>query len=391
MVNADELNDYVELNGVSKVDEYVSSKLDDWKEVEIHFAVCGVSGSGKSTFINSIRGLDDLHRHAAEVDEVECTKEPKCYDHPTNPKIKFWDLPGITDPIYEGDLEKYCENVPFDKYHTYLIFAKDRFTADELKLIKVIRSTGKKFFFIRARIDQDVENAKRRRKHLFDKDATLEKIRKNCTKNLIDNGLLQDEKEIFLISNHFLAEYQFDDLTQAILAVLPQRQKESLLLTIDTALSLSEKTLQAKVEVLKGRIKYVATASAVAASVPVPGASIAADIVLISREINFYKSQLGLPEEGSNRFSLLSLNTQNELKALGTALGSVTKIGSLVVAYSAESVVEEFARFIPFIGIAVASSLSYGATYYFLKWWLNDMEKLAVKVLKETLDKIRPQ
>lgn len=149
--------------------------------------------------------------------------------------------------------------------------------------------------------------------------------------------------------------------------------------------------LQGKVEVLKGRIKYVATASAVAASVPVPGASIAADIVLITREINFYKSQLGLPEEGSNRFSLLSLNTQNELKALGTALGSVTKIGSLVVAYSTESVVGEFARFIPFIGIAVASSLSYGATYYFLKWWLNDMEKLAVKVLKETLDKIRPQ
>lgn len=389
MVNADELKDYVEQNGVSKVDEYVSSKLDDWKEVEIHFAVCGVSGSGKSTFINRIRGLEDLHPDAAEVNVVECTKEPKCYDHPTNPKIKFWDLPGITDPIYEGDLKKYCENVPFDKYHTYLIFAKDRFTADDSKLVNVIPSTGKKFFFIRARIDQDVENEKISKKHLFDKDATLEKIRKDCTKNLNDKGLLQDEKEIFLISNRFPAEYQFDDLTQAILAVLPQRQKESLLLTIDTALSLSEKTLQAKVEVLKGRIKYVATASAVAAVVP--GASIAADIVLITREINFYKSQLGLPEEGSNRFSLLSLNTQNELKALGTALGSVMKIASLVVAYSAESVVEEFAHFIPFIGIAVASSLSYGATYYFLKWWLNDMEKLAVKVLKETLDKIRPQ
>lgn len=75
------------------------------------------------------------------MDEVECTSEPRCYDHPNNPKIKFWDLPGITDPTYEGDLEKYCENVPFDKYHTYLIFAKDRFTADELKLVKKIRST----------------------------------------------------------------------------------------------------------------------------------------------------------------------------------------------------------------------------------------------------------
>ena len=51
-----ELQAHVEEYGVSKIDEYVSSKLDDWRNVEIHFAVCGVSGSGKSTFINRMRG-----------------------------------------------------------------------------------------------------------------------------------------------------------------------------------------------------------------------------------------------------------------------------------------------------------------------------------------------
>ena len=56
MINAEELRDYVEKNGVSRVGEYVSSKLDDWKSVVIHFAVCGASGAGKSTFINRIRG-----------------------------------------------------------------------------------------------------------------------------------------------------------------------------------------------------------------------------------------------------------------------------------------------------------------------------------------------
>ena len=91
---------------------------------------------------------------AAKVAPFECTREPKCYDHPSNPNIKFWDLPGITNPIYNGDLKQYCKNVPLDKYHTFLIFAKDRFTADDLKLAEMIRSTGKRFFFIRARIDQ---------------------------------------------------------------------------------------------------------------------------------------------------------------------------------------------------------------------------------------------
>ena len=143
-------------------------------------------------------------------------------------------------------MEKYCKNVPLDKYHTYLIFAKDRFIADDLKLAKRIRSTGKRFFFIRARIDQEVENAKRNRKHLLDEGATLDEIRKNISQNLIEKGLLNDEKEFFLISHHFPAKYQFGELTQAILAILPQRQRESLILTIDIALILSKNTLKKK-------------------------------------------------------------------------------------------------------------------------------------------------
>ena len=279
--------------------------------------------------------------------------------------------------------------MPLDEYDTYLIFAKDRLTADDLKLAERIRSTGKKFFFIRARIDQDVENARRSRKHLFDKDATLNKIRKNISQNLIEGGLLNDEKEIFLISNHFPTKYQFDELTQAILAILPQRQRESLILTIDNALILSKNTLKEKVKVLKERIKFVATASAFAATVPIPGVSISADIAMIQSEINFYISQLGLSQEGSNRFSLLVSNTQTQIKALSAVLGGTMQISGLLAAYATESVVKEFSRYIPVIGTAIGSSLSFGATYYLLTKWLGEMEEIALKALEETLDNVR--
>ena len=277
----------------------------------------------------------------------------------------------------------------FDKYHTYLIFVKNRLTTDDLILAKRIRSTGKKFFFIRARIDEDVENARRSRKHLFDKYATLDKIRKDLSQNLIERGLLKDEKELFLISNYYTAEYQFGELSRAILAILPQRQRESLNLTIDNVVTMSKDTLKEKVEVLKKRINIIAIASAAAASVPIPGVSIAADVVLIKREIDFYISQLGLPQEGSNRFLLLSFNTQTQIKALSTTLGSTMQIGGLLAAYATESAVEEFSRYIPFIGTAIASSLSYGATYYFLSKWLGQMEEIAFKVLEETLYNLR--
>ena len=277
----------------------------------------------------------------------------------------------------------------FDKYHTYLIFVKNRLTTDDLILAKRIRSTGKKFFFIRARIDEDVENARRSRKHLFDKYATLDKIRKDLSQNLIERGLLKDEKELFLISNYYTAEYQFGELSRAILAILPQRQRESLNLTIDNVVTMSKDTVKEKVEVLKKRINIIAIASAAAASVPIPGVSIAADVVLIKREIDFYISQLGLPQEGSNRFLLLSFNTQTQIKALSTTLGSTMQIGGLLAAYATESAVEEFSRYIPFIGTAIASSLSYGATYYFLSKWLGQMEEIAFKVLEETLYNLR--
>ena len=151
---------------------------------------------------------------------------------------------------------------------------------------------------------------------------------------------------------------------------------------------MSKNILKEKVEVLKKRIKYVATASAFAASVPVPGVSIAADIAIIKREIDFYKSQLGLPDGGSYRFSVLSLNTQSEIKALSTTLGTAMRIGGPVAAYSTESVVEELSRDIPLISIAMVSSLSYGATYYFLWKWLGKLEEIALKVLEETLGNV---
>ena len=71
------------------------------------------------------------------------------------------------------------------------------------------------------------------------------------------------------------------------------------------------------------------------------------------------------------------------------ALDSAMKIGGLVAAYATESVFEEFTRYIPFIGIAIASPMSYCATYYFLSEWLGRMEDIALDVLTQTLQKVR--
>lgn len=71
-------------------------------------------------------------------------------------------------------------------------------------------------------------------------------IREDCLKNL--KGLIKTNEDVFLISNKE-AKWDFDSLTQAILDVLPYRQKESLLLSLHL---LTRNTLKRKVEILRG-------------------------------------------------------------------------------------------------------------------------------------------
>jgi putative ribosome biogenesis GTPase RsgA len=48
--------EYIKKNGVSGIDGFVTTKLNDWKNVKIRFGITGDSGTGKSSFINAIRG-----------------------------------------------------------------------------------------------------------------------------------------------------------------------------------------------------------------------------------------------------------------------------------------------------------------------------------------------
>ena len=151
----------------------------------------------------------------------------------------------------------------------------------------------KSFFFVRYKIDVDVNADSRKR--AFNKEATLMKVRRDCSKNLGD--LLSHKGDIFLISNHEPDKWDFERLTQAILAALNRFQRETLTLSLGKAITRSSpKIFQRKVNVLKGRIWKVAAVSAAAAIAPLPGLSLAVDAALILTELNLYRSQLGLPE-----------------------------------------------------------------------------------------------
>ena len=159
--------------------------------------------------------------NAAEVVLTETTVEPKEYYNPKNSKIKFWDFPGTGTPRYP-DVEAYCKQVNLEGYDWFLIFTAGRFTENDFKLARKIKSIGKDFFFVRTKIDVDVQAEKRKRS--FDEEALLQQIRADCLNNLGD--LLSNQQDIFLISNHFPGKWDFSRLTTAILEALPRCQRE---------------------------------------------------------------------------------------------------------------------------------------------------------------------
>ena len=132
---------------------------------------------------------------------------------------------------------------------------------------------------------------------------------------------------------------------------------------------------------ISGRIWMVASASAAAAAVPIPGLNVAVDLALLTNEVAFYKSQLGLPDEDSYEFRRMS--PENQEKARKFCVTSALQLGSFLATYTAGSAVEEFARFIPFIGLAIAGGISFSSTYYFLHQCLNELEGTALSFLDD--------
>ena len=313
---------------------------------------------------------------AAEVGVTETTREVKAYDHPTNPKIKFWDLPGIGTPNYP-DMATYCEKVELEKFNAFLILTAVRFTENELELAKKIKSINKNFFLIRTKIDENVRIGGRSRKRSFDEKAMLQKIRSDSAENLGD--LLSDERDIFLISNHDRDKWDFARLLQAILDALPTYQRESMVLSLGN--SVTTDIFQKKVEVLRGRIKFVASFSAVAAFFPIPGLSIAVDIPLILNEFALYRSQLDLPEKGTADFEKLQVTTQEAVGKL--SITTAAQLVAYLTVFVTESAAEEAVSYIPILGSVIASTMSFTTTYTALQKCLKAVEETALLVLKE--------
>jgi len=186
--------------------------------VAVSIAVVGMSGVGKSSFINSIRGLDADDQRAAAVGVTETTVQIDSYTHPYHPNITFWDLPGVgTDRFPQAE---YLRLITVDRYDFFVVMSATRFYETDAWLVNQVSKRGKKFVFVRTKVDIEVRNNKKAHPRSHNEDTVLEQIATSTKEHLTD--IHQTNAEVFLIDSYAKQKYDFKLLADKLLYELPE-------------------------------------------------------------------------------------------------------------------------------------------------------------------------
>ncbi|XP_065101656.2 uncharacterized protein [Paramisgurnus dabryanus] len=351
------------------------AEFDQMLNVSLNIAITGNTGSGKSSFVNALRGLCDDDEGSAPTGVTETTMEATMYEQPGMPNVKIWDLPGIGSPNFKAN--KYLKDVKFDTYDFFIILSSERFHQNDIMLAKEIKKKKKNFYFVRSKIDNDI-SAEQRKKG-FDEQKILSKIREDCKNNLKEIG----NPNVFLISSFELEKYDFEKLRNTLEKELPKHKRSALLQAWPVC---SAESLEEKIKFFKGLIWAASLASAGIAVVPVPGLSVACDTAMVLSFLVRCYYAFGLDDRSLSRLSekvkvpLINYLGKSKIAAAirEKTLTRIQVSSTLAVTVTAEYVLS----LVPGLGSVAAAGLSFATTMYVLREGLNELANTAREIRK---------
>ncbi|KAH3712434.1 hypothetical protein DPMN_072134 [Dreissena polymorpha] len=371
------LTEMVREHGISGIAGAINDDLNKLKTIPISICVIGETGAGKSSFINSIRGLKASDNGAACVGVGRTTITIAKYPHPRYPNIIYYDVPGLASLDFPRS--EYLKSIQINTYDFFILIYDGKFKENQKWLLEEIRKTNKQLYFVRAKIDQDVTNQKR--DHGSEPNETIEKVREDCYRNLEAIGV--SIPSVFLISNHHVHEYEFNSLKSRLINDAAGLQKEALMMSMTSS---TKWVLEEKKKLLKQRIFKVAIMSSLGALVPIPGVGILTDFAIIFDELKHYKNELGTDEESLLKIAqqikvpIEALITKYNIHSsvISKSIGSFTSFCAVAAVTYALTNVSKLV--LPVIGSVVSAAAAYPIAVYLQLNLLNMCFEEALRI-----------
>ncbi|KAI6040380.1 interferon-inducible GTPase-domain-containing protein [Pisolithus marmoratus] len=121
-----------------------------------HIAIAGIAGSGKSSLINALRGLNNNDRNAAPTGVNETTLEISRYVDAHNPQLAWYDIPG-SGTARTPDWQ-YFHSQGLYVFDCILVLINDRFTTTDLAILTNCHHFRIPTFIVRSKSDQHISN-----------------------------------------------------------------------------------------------------------------------------------------------------------------------------------------------------------------------------------------
>uniref|UniRef100_A0A8C3XPA0 IRG-type G domain-containing protein n=1 Tax=Chelydra serpentina TaxID=8475 RepID=A0A8C3XPA0_CHESE len=353
--------------GQAEVVSIVQGELESFESTMLNIAVTGETGAGKSSFINALRGLTAEDDGAAPTGVTETTTE-------------LWDLPGIGAPDFQP--KTYLRKVNFKRYDFFVIIASERFKCNHAALAREIERMGKRFYFVRSKVDEDLRNEERDHPRTFSQERVLERLRMDCRKHLERAGI--SNPEIFLLSSCEFTRYDAPALLKALQDDLPSLQRLAFLLSLP---NLSAEIIEEKKAALKKLIWLISLLSALVNVIPIPRLSVACDIsILLGSMIAFYK-HFGLDDGSLANLARQTGKPIAELKAVirSPKAKEITRDVVIKLLLKEEKGLPRLTANLTVVGPMLTAGISFLTTYFMLLSFLNEVAEDAERVRKAAL------
>ncbi|XP_074794235.1 interferon-inducible GTPase 5-like [Natator depressus] len=354
--------------------------LESLESIQLDVGITGETGSGKSSFINALRGLGDEDAGAACTGVVETTREPTPYQHPRYPNLTIWDLPGIGTPDFHPDA--YLEQVGFSRYDIFFIIASQRFTASHAALARHIQAMDKSFYFVRSKVDVDLDSSLRRRPSSYSEVGVLQEIRQNCLEGLQAQGIRSPQ--VFLLSAFDLSKYDFHLLGETLERELSHHKRHAFLMALP---NISLHILEKKKAAMLKQMWLVSTVACGVHAAPIPGLLISCDVDVLARTLQGYCKSFGLDDDSLEKLAAEVGQPVGQMKAVIKAPLAKEISSSLVVQLLIQAggkvpkLSKEVLCSVPVLGSMASGALSFATTYKMLRSFMDEVTASVQRVL----------